>query len=128
MGRRRDRGCPCGLPASYDRCCGRFLAGQAPPTAELLMRSRYTAYARQDGAYLLASWHSSTRPATLPFDDSLRWTALQVVATSGGGLLDTVGTVHFRARHVRRGAVGVLEEHSCFGREDGRWTYVGPVG
>ena len=47
MGRRRDRGCPCGLPAAYDRCCGRFLAGAAAPTAELLMRSRYTAYARR---------------------------------------------------------------------------------
>ena len=128
MGRRRDRGCPCGLPAAYDRCCGRFHAGEAPPTAELLMRSRYTAYAREDGAYLLASWHSSTRPATLPFDPSLRWTRLHVVATSGGGLLDTVGTVHFRATHVRRGAVGVLEEHSRFSREDGRWVYVAPVG
>ena len=51
-----------------------------------------------------------------------------MVATSGGGLLDTVGTVHFRATHVRRGAVGVLEEHSRFSREDGRWAYVAPVG
>jgi SEC-C motif-containing protein len=127
MGRRRDRGCPCGLAAAYDRCCGRFHAGEAAPTAELLMRSRYTAYAREDGPYLLASWHSSSRPATLPFDPSLRWTRLQVVGTSGGGLLDTVGTVHFRATHVRRGAVGVLEEHSRFTREDGRWCYVAPV-
>ncbi len=128
MGRRRDRGCPCGLPAAYDRCCGRFLAGAAAPTAELLMRSRYTAYARQDGPYLLASWHSTTRPTSVRFDPDLRWTRLEVVATSGGGLLDTAGTVHFRAGHVRRGAVGVLEEHSRFGREDGRWVYVAPVG
>ncbi len=127
MGRRRDRGCPCGLPAAYDRCCGRFHAGEAAPTAELLMRSRYTAYAREDGAYLLASWHSSTRPANVPFAPSLRWTRLQVVETSAGGLLDTVGTVHFRATHVRGGAVGVLEEHSHFSREDGRWVYVAPV-
>ena len=128
MGRRRDRGCPCGLPAAYDRCCGRFCAGEEAPTAELLMRSRYTAYARQDEAYLRRTWHSSTRPAAMPFDPSLRWTRLEVVATSGGGLLDLTGTVHFRATHVRRGAVGVLEEHSSFGREDGRWVYVAPVG
>ncbi len=126
MGRRRDRGCPCGLPAAYDRCCGPFLAGAAAPTAELLMRSRYTAYAREDGAHLLATWHSSTRPSVLPFDADLRWTRLEVVATSGGGLLDTTGRVHFRATHVRRGAVGVLEERSRFAREDGRWTYVAP--
>lgn len=128
MGRRRDRGCPCGLPASYDRCCGRFHAGEAAPTAELLMRSRYTAYARADGPYLLSSWHSSTRPTTLPFDAALRWTRLEVLASSGGALLDTVGTVHFRATHVRRGAVGVLEERSRFAREDGRWVYLAPVG
>ena len=127
MGRRRDRGCPCGLPAAYDRCCGRFHAGEPAPTAELLMRSRYTAYAREDGPYLLSSWHSSTRPNALPFDPSLRWTRLLVVSTSGGGLLDTVGSVQFRATHVRRGAVGVLEEHSRFSREDGRWVYVAPV-
>ena len=127
MGRRRDRGCPCGLPAAYEQCCGRFHAGEAAPTAELLMRSRYTAYAREDAAHLLSSWHSSTRPASLGLDPGLRWTRLHVVETSAGGLLDTVGTVRFRAHHVRQGVPGVLEEHSRFGREDGRWVYVGPV-
>ena len=127
MGRRRDRGCPCGLPAAYDRCCGPVLAGAPAPTAELLMRSRYTAHARQDEAHLLASWHASTRPAAVPFDPELRWTRLQVVATAGGGLLDTAGEVHFRATSVRRGVVDVLEERSRFARQDGRWTYVGPA-
>jgi SEC-C motif-containing protein len=128
MGRRRDRGCPCGLPAAYDRCCGRFVGGAAAPTAELLMRSRYTAYARADVAHLLSSWHSSTRPASVAIDPELRWTRLEVVGTSAGGLLDTDGTVHFRATHVRSGEVGVLEEHSRFCREDGRWVYLAPVG
>ena len=127
MARRRDRGCPCGLPAAYDRCCGRFAGGEAAPTAELLMRSRFTAYARQDEAHLRSSWHSSTRPASLALDPGLRWTRLEVLETSGGGLLDTAGTVRFRAFHVRAGVVGVLEEHSRFSREDGRWVYVGPV-
>ena len=126
MGRRRDRGCPCGLPAAYDACCGRFHRGAAAPTAELLMRSRYTAYALEDGAYLLASWHPSTRPDRVEFDSALRWTRLQVLE-SEGGLLDTVGTVRFRAHHVRRGVPGVLEEWSRFGRDAGRWTYVAPA-
>ena len=103
MGRRRDRGCPCGLPASYDRCCGPVLAGAPAATAELLMRSRFTAYARQDEAHLLATWHSSTRPSAVPFDPDRRWTRLEVVATTGGGLLDTAGTVDFRATSVRLG-------------------------
>ena len=48
--------------------------------------------------------------------------------SAGGGLLDATGTVLFTATHLRRGVTGVLEEHSRFAREDGRWTYVAPVG
>ena len=127
MGRRRDRGCPCGLPAAYERCCGRFLGGVPAPTAELLMRSRYTAFVRQDAEHLLRSWHPSTRPATVSFEPTLRWTRLEVLETAAGGERDETGTVRFRATHVQDGAVGALEELSRFRREDGRWTYVAPV-
>ena len=91
------------------------------------MRSRYTAYARQDAPHLLASWHPSTRPGMLTLDPELRWTRLQVLESTGGGLLDVEGVVHFRATHVHRGVVGVLEERSRFARDDGRWAYVAPV-
>jgi SEC-C motif-containing protein len=39
--------CPCGSDnKKYTDCCGRYLdGGEAAPTAEALMRSRYTAYA-----------------------------------------------------------------------------------
>ena len=30
------------------QCCGRYLDGEAAPTAEALMRSRYTAFALRD--------------------------------------------------------------------------------
>lgn len=118
------RTCPCGLPAAYDDCCGALHAGAAAPTAERLMRSRYTAYALGDAAHLLASWHPSTRPAAVPLDPALRWTGLEVLSASGG-LLDTTGTVHFRASWVHGGERGVLEERSRFARDAGRWAYVG---
>ncbi len=127
MGRRRDRGCPCGLPAGPDRCCGRFLGGAAAPTAELLMRSRYTAFAREDAAHLLRTWHTSTRPVSVSFAPALRWTRLEVLDTVAGGAQDATGTVRFRATHVQDGVVGVLEELSRFEREDGAWMYVAPV-
>ena len=88
------------------------------------MRSRYTAYVRLDRAHLLRSWHSSTRPDPLWLDPALRWTGLEVVATSGGGLLETEGTVAFLARAVGRNGPEQVEEHSRFVREDGRWTYL----
>ena len=39
--------CPCGTGASYRRCCAPYLAGEREaPTAEALMRARYSANAR----------------------------------------------------------------------------------
>ncbi len=87
------------------------------------MRSRYTAFATGDAAYLLRSWHPSTRPAELSLDPRQRWRRLEVLATSGGGLLHTEGTVEFRAHHDH----GALHERSRFRRADGHWTYLDGV-
>jgi SEC-C motif domain protein len=50
-----------------------------------------------------------------------------VLETEGGGLFDSAGTVRFRAVYVRDSKRCVMDENSRFVREDGRWTYVGPV-
>ena len=116
--------CPCGLPAPYDACCGRFHRGAATaPTAELLMRSRYSAFAVGDAAYLHDTWHPDTRPSRVQLDPGDRWTGLEVLGRTGGGLFDTDGTVAFRAHH----SGGVVAEDSAFRRVDGRWLYIGPV-
>lgn len=88
------------------------------------MRSRYTAFAVGDPAYLLATWHPSTRPPSLELDPGVRWTGLEVLATSGGSLLMTEGVVEFRAHYVHRGAAGSQHERSRFRRQDGRWRYL----
>ena len=137
-----DLACPCGRGDTYDSCCGRLHAGAPAPTAESLMRSRYSAFAVADAGYLLRTWHPSGRPRALTLDPALQWTRLAVLETTGGGLFDSTGTVSFRAiyvldgqRHVltenskfvREGKRGVLAETSRFARQDGRWTYLGPV-
>jgi len=119
--------CPCGLGDSYDACCGRWQAGAAAPTAEALMRSRYSAFATGDAGYLLRTWHPSARPRTLTLDPDIQWTRLAVLDSDGGGLFETAGTVRFRAVYQRRGQRGVLAETSRFVRLDGAWTYLGPV-
>lgn len=93
-------------------------------TAEELMRSRYSAFAVHDTAYLLRSWHPATRPATLDLDPRLVWTGLEIVATEAGGPGDTNGVVEFRAHHRRDGADGVLHEISRFRRDGAEWRYV----
>ncbi len=116
-----SRTCPCGLPQSYDACCGRFHTGAATaPTAELLMRSRYSAFVKRDAGYLLRTWHPRTRPARLDLDPRMRWTGLEILDTAAGSAFHGTGTVTFRASY--RG--GSLHERSRFERVDGAWVYV----
>jgi SEC-C motif-containing protein len=91
------------------------------------MRSRYTAFAVGDRAHLLATWHPSTRPRGLALDDEVRWTGLEVLAVTGGGLLAAEGTVEFRASYRRGGRSGSQHERSRFVREEGRWAYLDGV-
>ena len=120
--------CPCGLPARYDDCCGRFHRGADAPTAELLMRSRYSAFAVGDAAHLERTWDPRTRPRRIRLGPDRTWTGLEVIATSEGGLLDATGTVEFRAHHRDADGDHVLHEVSEFVRHEGRWAYVAAVG
>ncbi|WP_184688627.1 YchJ family protein [Saccharothrix tamanrassetensis] len=109
-------------------CCGAFHSGlKTAPTAETLMRSRFSAFAVRDEAYLLGTWHPTTRPEQLDFDLDQQWTGLEILDRTAGGLLQNTGTVEFRAHYRWRGQRDVLHENSSFVREDGRWLYVGPV-
>ncbi|WP_055492691.1 YchJ family protein [Streptomyces sp. TP-A0356] len=115
------RSCPCGLPEAYEKCCGRFHSGTSlAPTAEALMRSRYSAFVKRDAGYLLRTWHPRTRPARLDLDPGMRWTGLEVLETTDGSAFHATGTVTFRASY--RG--GTLQERSRFERLDGAWVYV----
>jgi SEC-C motif domain protein len=109
----------------YAACCGRFHSGHAEPaTAEQLMRSRYSAFVRLDGDYLLRTHHPSTAPVTLDLDPAMEWRRLDIVATSSGGPFDTAGRVEFKAYYRHGKERGILHENSRFIREDGRWLYV----
>ena len=122
--------CPCGSGLDYSGCCEPLNLGAAADTAEALMRSRFSAFALRStnprlDAYLLASWHPSTRPATLELDGGTVWRKLQIVDTVAGGPRDGTGVVEFRASyHDAGGAAGVLHERSRFERADGRWAYL----
>jgi len=90
------------------------------------MRSRFTAFVLGLDGYLLASWHPSTRPATLELDDGIEWRKLQIVDRAAGGPGDETGVVEFRASYRDQdGAVGLLHERSRFARVEGHWRYVG---
>jgi len=96
-----------------------------PPTAQALMRSRFEAFRDGDAAWLLASWHPSTRPRSVDLSSNPTWRGLQIVDTVAGGPDDDTGVVEFRATYLLpAGGVGIHHERSRFIRESGRWYYL----
>jgi SEC-C motif-containing protein len=93
------------------------------------MRSRFSAFAVGDASYLLATWHPTTRPASLRLDSDLEWQRLEILEVTAGAEGDTEGTVAFDAHFwdAGRGCRGLQRERSAFRRERGRWFYVGPA-
>ena len=127
--------CPCGRtsansakpaktqPQPFSACCGPYLNDNLPaPDAEALMRSRYSAFVLERADYLLATWHASTRPATLDFAPGAKWLGLEVRSHR---VLDAHhAEVEFVARCREAGRATRLHERSRFVREAGRWFYV----
>lgn len=116
--------CPCGSGRPYAACCGPCHAGAPAATAEALMRSRYSAYVLGLEAYLLATWHPSTRPDRLGLgeDGPCRWLGLEVRRHEMFGY--DRAAVEFVARCRVAGRGRRLHEFSDFRREDDRWYYV----
>lgn len=86
------------------------------------MRSRYSAFVRGDVPYLLATWHTRTRPATLELEPGARWLGLEIKQHRMTGA--NTAEVEFVARFRVAGRAVRQHELSRFVREDGRWYYV----
>jgi SEC-C motif-containing protein len=119
--------CPCGRTTpkgqalSLADCCGPLHTGQPAPDAERLMRSRYSAFVLGDVPYLLATWHSSQRPAELKLETGGQWLGLEIKQHRVTGA-DTA-EVEFVARFRVNGKAVRQRERSRFVREEGRWLY-----
>jgi SEC-C motif domain protein len=124
--------CPCDSGKDFDACCGPVIAGAPAPTAEALMRSRYTAYVRGAVDHILSSYTPKAasgvdRASTEKWSKESTWLGLTIVATDRGGTSDEEGTVEFIAR-FREGQNGPEQSHherAHFVRSprDHRWLY-----
>lgn len=114
--------CPCGGSA-YATCCEPFHRELNAPNAQTLMRSRYSAYVLKLEDYLLATWHSSTRPVEFDLSsDAGKWLGLEIkqcVTQSADA-----ATVEFVARYKLAGRAQRMHELSRFVREQTRWFYL----
>lgn len=116
--------CPCGSGLRYESCCQPYhLKVKTAPTAEALMRSRYSAFVVADADYLAETTHLSKRKgngkeAYLKSAKNTKWLKLEIVAAD-------FDTVEFKAYYTGKSfRPEVLHEKSNFRLEDGKWYYV----
>ena len=123
--------CYCGNNKTYKACCEVFHLNHGnTETAQQLMRSRYSAFVMANGAYLMHTHHSTTRPtaekkAIVKWAKSVGWIKLEVLETTKGLKKDTAGTVTFNAYFYENGNMDVIHEKSAFIKENDTWYYVG---
>lgn len=122
----KDRLCPCGSGQNYNSCCQPVINDQACATSpEKLMRSRYSAYVKQNSGYLLASWHRSSRPENLDlFSHPVIWLNLDIHGTGEKQNGYKTNFVDFSCNYLENGQVCTLREVSTFVREGGLWYYL----
>lgn len=122
--------CPCGSNQEFELCCGPILSGESlAPTAEMLMRARYTAFSECRFEFLGESLHPDYRSdhdaeATRRWAQSADWQGLEIVATEAGGEDDQEGMVEFIASFKEKGLVHHHHEQSRFRKKEGRWYFV----
>lgn len=116
--------CPCCSGKLYENCCKPFHTGEKhAPTAEALMRSRFSAFAIPNGEYLM----KTTLPTKRKFHNKKdlqewgeinEWTKLEI-------LKSTLNQVEFKAYYNdENGKPQIHNEFSLFQKENDRWYYV----
>ena len=125
--------CPCGRDKVYEHCCGKVHYNRINAfTAEDLMRSRYSAFVKGNGAYLFDSHSILTRKEKEKDEieswaKSVKWLKLEVLKSTLGSKKDTKGTVEFKAYFKEGYRKHVIHENSKFIKENGLWVYLGVV-
>lgn len=116
--------CACGSGKPYAGCCAPYhLNKEYAPTAEALMRSRYSAFVKQQADYLYETTdplkrNGNSKKAYLKSAKNTKWVKLEIVFAA-----ETV--VEFKAYYLGRNFnLEVLHERSNFRKENGKWFYV----
>ncbi|SJM91535.1 YchJ family protein [Crenothrix polyspora] len=118
--------CYCGLKLHYSDCCEPYHnTSKLAQTAEVLMRSRYSAFVVKHVDYLLATWDATKCPANLNLsNDTTVWLRLEIIRCHKGRETHSQGTVEFKAYYQQDGQHFVLHEISRFKKNQGTWLYI----
>jgi SEC-C motif-containing protein len=122
--------CPCGTGRDYSECCEPYISGKAKaPTAEALMRSRYSAYVEHAVDYIIDTCVHKGKDdidykSTKDWSEQSAWLGRKIISSEKGGPADTEGTVEFEAAYERDGLKDVHHEKAKFKKGgDGEWLY-----
>ncbi len=122
--------CPCGSNRQFAACCDRYITGaKNPPTAEGLMRSRFTAYKLGNADYILASWAPEKRQDINQTElvESLKTTQyqkLKIISKKSGTRKNHSGQVEFQVTFLSNGQLQTFRENSNFTKQNNQWYYV----
>jgi len=125
-----DSACPCGSKKLLGDCCLNYIAGKSlPPTAEALMRSRYTAHTLVAVDYLWQTWSPEARVKSSKADieawaSNCEWLGLQILTVQAGKEKDNEGTVSFIAIFRQNGQLQHHQETSLFRKTSDGWHYI----
>jgi SEC-C motif-containing protein len=123
------KSCPCGSGSAYKNCCEPYIKGKKnAPTAEALMRSRYSAYVEHAIDYIIETCSKDEKEKidvkqTKDWSEKSNWLGLKILSTEKGGPRDTEGTVEFEATFEVENLKEVHYEKAKFKKEGSRWFY-----
>lgn len=124
--------CPCGV-GHYETCCQPLHLGQAvATTAQQLMRSRYSAFAKHEIDYLvkttaLGQQHVLDVKAISDWSKANQWLKLDIVQAQEK--LDKIhAQVEFKAHYVAQDQPRQIHhEVSHFVQQNGQWYFLDPT-
>ncbi len=120
--------CPCGSTQPYSRCCELLIrGGKAAQTPEELMRARYSAYAKTEVDFIVATTHPDKREGLLTegirrWSERSTWQGLEIIATDIAAD-DQSGSVEFIAHYTEKDTRKKHHECAQFDRVEGIWYF-----
>jgi len=121
-----DEICPCGSGKSYATCCEPIIKKTALASSpEVLMRSRYTAYAKKEILWLRDSLEEKQRKdfdekGARQWSERSEWIGLEIIKSKTDEEHNT-GVVEFSAKFKQDGVVREHHEISEFVRKNNEW-------
>ncbi|WP_372365228.1 YchJ family protein [Candidatus Uabimicrobium sp. HlEnr_7] len=114
--------CPCQSKTAYADCCAPIIEKKKQAdSAEVLMRSRYTAYVKSFAQHIIDTTHPDHRDdcdeeSILAWSKGAKWSGLEIVNSSEG-------YVEFIAHFSEKGIQKQHHEKSTFKQIEGEWFF-----